>query len=94
MLLKKDILIFQFDFEFTSYDSSFSLVLPVIYVQRESKKRAAISTYSSEEWIMLVSKGGQTAILVRWFAAQWTAEMLADQPTGKNCGPAPADYRN
>jgi hypothetical protein len=20
--------------------------------------------------------------------------MLADQPTGKNCGPAPADYRN
>jgi hypothetical protein len=40
------------------------------------------------------AKGGQTAILVRWFAAQRTTEMLADQRTGKNSGPAPADYRN
>ncbi len=38
-------------------------------------------------------KGGQTAILV-WPAAQRTTEMLADQRTGKNSGPAPADYRN
>jgi hypothetical protein len=43
---------------------------------------------------MAGSKGGQTAILVRWSAAQWTTEMLADQRTGKNSGPAPADYRN
>ncbi len=40
------------------------------------------------------AKGGQTAILVRWSAAQRTTEMLADQRTGKNSGPAPADYRN
>jgi hypothetical protein len=42
------------------------------------------------------SKGGQTAILVRWSAAQWTTgtEMLADQQTEKNSGPAPAHYRN
>ncbi len=26
-----------------------------------------------------IDKGGQTAILVRWFAAQRTTEMLADQ---------------
>ncbi len=32
--------------------------------------------------------------LVRWSAAQRTTEMLADQRTGKNSGPAPADYRN
>jgi hypothetical protein len=43
---------------------------------------------------VVVVKGGQTAILVRWSAAQWTTEMLADQQTGKNSGPAPADYRN
>jgi hypothetical protein len=42
----------------------------------------------------LESKSGQTAILVRWSAAQRTTEMLADQRTGKNSGPAPADYRN
>jgi hypothetical protein len=41
-----------------------------------------------------MNKGGQTAILVRWSAAQRTTEMLADQRTGKNSGPAPADYRN
>jgi hypothetical protein len=41
-----------------------------------------------------VTKGGQTAILVRWSAAQRTTEMLADQRTEKNSGPAPADYRN
>jgi hypothetical protein len=40
------------------------------------------------------TKGGQTAILVCWSAAQRTTEMLADQRTGKNSGPAPADYRN
>ncbi len=40
------------------------------------------------------TKGGQTDILVRWSAAQRTTEMLADQRTGKNSGPAPADYRN
>jgi hypothetical protein len=39
-------------------------------------------------------KGGQTAILVLWSAAQRTTEMLADQRTGKNSGPGPADYRN
>ncbi len=33
-------------------------------------------------------------LLVRWSAAQRTTEMLADQRTGKNSGPAPADYRN
>ncbi len=32
--------------------------------------------------------------LVRWSDAQRTTEMLADQRTGKNSGPAPADYRN
>jgi hypothetical protein len=37
-------------------------------------------------------KGGQTAILVRWSAAQRTTEMLADQRNGKNSGLAPADY--
>jgi hypothetical protein len=42
----------------------------------------------------LMNKGGQTAILVRWNAAQRTTKMLADQQTGKNSGPAPADYRN
>jgi hypothetical protein len=41
-----------------------------------------------------VTKGGQTTILVRWSAAQRTTEMLADQRTGKNSGPAPAIYRN
>jgi hypothetical protein len=30
-----------------------------------------------ESW--LITKGGQTAILVRWSAAQRTTEMLADQ---------------
>jgi hypothetical protein len=40
------------------------------------------------------TKGGQTAILVRWSAAQRTTEMLADQRNGKNSGPAPADNRN
>jgi hypothetical protein len=40
------------------------------------------------------SRGGQTAILVRWSAAQRTNKMLADQRTGKNSGPAPADYQN
>ncbi len=43
---------------------------------------------------LLVGKGGQAAILVRWSAAQQTTEMLADQRTGKNSGPAPADYQN
>jgi hypothetical protein len=28
-----------------------------------------------------MAKGGQTAILVRWSAAQWTTEMLADKRT-------------
>ncbi len=42
----------------------------------------------------VTGKGGQTAILVRWSAVQRTTEMLADQRTGKNSGPAPADYRN
>jgi hypothetical protein len=32
--------------------------------------------------------------LVRWSAAQRTTVMLANQWTGKNSGPAPADYRN
>jgi hypothetical protein len=32
--------------------------------------------------------------LVRWSAAQRTTEMLADQQTGKNRRPAPADCRN
>ncbi len=32
--------------------------------------------------------------LFRWSTAQRTTEMLADQRTGKNSGPAPADYRN
>jgi hypothetical protein len=32
--------------------------------------------------------------LVHWSAAQRTTEMLADQLTGKNSGPAPADYQN
>ncbi len=32
---------------------------------------------------LVSSKGGQTAILVRWSAAQRTTEMLADQRTGK-----------
>jgi hypothetical protein len=32
--------------------------------------------------------------LVRWSAAQRTNKMLADQRTGTNSGPAPADYRN
>ncbi len=32
--------------------------------------------------------------LVRWSAAQRTTEMLADQRSGKNSGPAPADYQN
>jgi hypothetical protein len=41
-----------------------------------------------------MGKGGQTAILVCWSAAQRTTEMLADQRTGKNSGPAPADYPN
>ncbi len=41
-----------------------------------------------------INKGGQTAILVRWSAVQRTTEMLAEQRTGKNSGPAPADYRN
>jgi hypothetical protein len=40
------------------------------------------------------SKGGQTAILVRWSAAQRNTEMLAYQRTGKNSRPAPAEYRN
>jgi hypothetical protein len=39
-------------------------------------------------------KGGQTAILVHWSAAQRTTEMLTEQRTGKNSGPAPVDYRN
>jgi hypothetical protein len=43
---------------------------------------------------LLICKGGQTAILVRWSAAQRTTEILADQRTGKNSGPAPADYRS
>jgi hypothetical protein len=34
-------------------------------------------------WILQLVKGGQTAILVRWSAAQRTTEMLADQLTGK-----------
>jgi hypothetical protein len=42
----------------------------------------------------LPTKGGQTAILVRWSTAQRTTEMLADQRTGKNSEPAPANYRN
>jgi hypothetical protein len=33
---------------------------------------------------LIIDKGGQTAILVRWSAAQRTTEMLADQRTGKN----------
>ncbi len=44
-------------------------------------------------WVSVKYKGGQTAILVRWSAAQRTTEML-DQRTGKNSGPAPADYQN
>jgi hypothetical protein len=40
-----------------------------------------------------ISKAGQTAILVRWSAAQRTAEMIV-QRNGKNSGPAPADYRS
>jgi hypothetical protein len=43
--------------------------------------------------LFLPSKGGQTAILVRWSAAQRTTEMLAVQRTGKNSGPVPADQR-
>jgi hypothetical protein len=47
---------------------------------------------------LLIFKGGKTAIffffLVCWSTAQRTTEMLADQQTGKNIGPAPADYRN
>jgi predicted secreted protein len=43
----------------------------------------------------IICKGRQTANFVRWSAAQRTTEMLADQRrTGKNSGPAPADYRN
>ncbi len=42
----------------------------------------------------LIIKDGQTAILVHWSAAQQTTEMIADQQTGKNSGPALADYRN
>jgi hypothetical protein len=42
----------------------------------------------------LIIKGGQTAILVHWSAAQRTTEMIADQQTGKNSGPVLADYRN
>ncbi len=46
-------------------------------------------------WLFwMIDKGVQTAILVRCSAAQRTTEMLADQRTGKNSGPAPADYRN
>jgi hypothetical protein len=43
-----------------------------------------------------VIRGGQTAILVRWSAVRCprTTEMRADQRTGKNSGPALADYRN
>jgi hypothetical protein len=43
---------------------------------------------------LLIVKGGRSAILVHCSAAQRTNEMLADQRTGKNSGPAPADYRN
>jgi hypothetical protein len=32
---------------------------------------------------MVAIKGGPTAILVRWSAAQRTTEMLVDQQTGK-----------
>jgi hypothetical protein len=38
--------------------------------------------------------GMLTAILVRWSAVQRTTEMIADQRTGKNSGPALEDYRN
>ncbi len=30
----------------------------------------------------------------RWSPVYWATEMIADQQTGKNCGPALADYRN
>jgi hypothetical protein len=43
---------------------------------------------------VITFKGWQHAILVRWSATQRTTEMLADQRTGKNSGPAPAEYRN
>jgi hypothetical protein len=44
--------------------------------------------------LKIIHKGGQTAILVRWSAAQRNTEMFADKRTGKNSGPAPADYQN
>jgi hypothetical protein len=44
-------------------------------------------TCSMDVKLAHATKGGQTA-------AQRTTEMLADQRTGKNSGPAPADHRN
>jgi hypothetical protein len=44
--------------------------------------------------MLTVTIGGQTVIFIRWSAAQRTTKMLADQRTGKNSGPALADYRN
>jgi hypothetical protein len=42
------------------------------------------------------TRGGQTANLVCWSAAQRTTYMIpvADQRTDKNSGPALTDYRN
>ncbi len=63
-------------------------------------KSAAVAACRGVGWsdspsalLTVLTTGGQTAILVRWSAAQQTTEMLADQRTGKNSGPAPADYQ-
>jgi hypothetical protein len=46
---------------------------------RISEKGWQLSPRFSKKVDLYTSKGGQTAILVRWSAAQRTTEMLADQ---------------
>ncbi len=68
--------------------------LPRIALMNPIGKRGGLPRLLSISVRWLLPKGGQTAILVRWSAAQRNTEMVADQRTGKNSGLAPADYRN
>ncbi len=62
---------------------------------KKDKKKTIIFTFCREEMIMLA----EVSIPLFWSAgllsnAQRTTQMIADQRTGKNSGPALADYRN
>jgi hypothetical protein len=69
-------------------DTVFNFFKLTFCLMRPDTGKLSLSMY-----YLLIWKGGQTAILVRWSAVQRTTEILADQRTGKNSGPTPADQR-